>query len=357
MSEPEQLDDVASIRKRPGMYLGDVTNRAGTHHMAWEVLANAIDEYLAGRCTRIDLTMHSDGSLSVADDGAGISLEPDESDTSWLERVLTTLHDTATADGHSPHVHLRHFHVGLCMVSALSSSFSAEVRRDGQTWRIELERGRVTRPLGGIGPAVTTGTTVRFKPDDTVFAMPDFEVETVARRVRETSSLLPGLVTSFSCEGHEYGSEVKVAQLLESPRYGTREHREPVTGEARQRDAVARIAFEWRDWPSEPTVIGYCNLDVTPEGTHIDGFRQGLAEGLGRRDHRRVFDALSIGLNAVVSVLVIDPQYQGPTREKIASKEARAVVKEATARAIERAMASDKDLAGRITYLLTDAKQ
>lgn len=350
MSDTE-LDDIESIRKRPGMFVGDTTNRFGTHQMAWEVLANAIDQFLAARCTRIDVTMHSDGSLSVTDDGAGISLETDEEGRSWLERVLTTLHDTATADGHAPHVHLRRLHVGLCMVSALSSVFSVEVRRDGRTWRIELERGRVTKPLTAIGDATSTGTTVRFLPDDTVFAMPDFEVETVARRVRELSSLLPGLVTSFACEGHEYGAGLHVAQLLENHQ-GHRRHREPVTGEAHQGDASGRVAFEWRSWPSEPTVVGYCNLKVTPDGTHIDGFRRGLADALGRRDYRQVFEALKDGLDAVVSVLVIDPEYQGPTKSRIASTEARAVVREATRDAFERALESDPTLKQHIATLL-----
>ena len=137
----DELDDIASIRERPGMFVGDVRTRSATHQLVWEVLANAVDEHLAGRCTRIELTLHADGSVSVRDDGAGISLDVDESGTPWVERVLTTRHFTATADGHAPHVHLRpSHHVGLCMVSALSSSLSAEVRRDGEAWRIELER-------------------------------------------------------------------------------------------------------------------------------------------------------------------------------------------------------------------------
>ncbi len=351
MTEPA-TDDVEMIRARPGLFVGDVKSRAGTHDMAWEVLANAVDEHLAGRCARVDVVLHADGSLSVADDGAGISLEPHDSGVSWLEHVLTTLHRSATADDHAPHFHLRQWHVGLCMVSALSSSFSVEVRTGGETWRIETERGRVTRPLAPIGETTRTGTTVRFAPDPAVFTTPELEVESLARRVRELASLLPGLVTSFSCERREHGPGVTVAPLLESPAHGGRVHRGAIAGEARHGETVARVAFEWCAWPSQPTVVGYCNLDVTPEGTHIEGFRQGLAEGLGRADYERVYDALAPGLHAVVAVLVVDPRYQGPTRERIGSVEARLVVKEATARAVERAVASDPDLAATIAERL-----
>ena len=165
--------------------------------------ANSVDEHLAGRCTCVEVTMHADGSLSVSDDGAGISLEADEAGVSWLESVLTTLHKTPTADGHAPHVHLRTSHIGLCMVSALSSSLSAEVRRDGQTWRIELQQGRVTKKLTQVGPAETSGTTIRFRPDPVIFAMPEFELEAVTRRVRELAGLLPGLTTRFSADRYE----------------------------------------------------------------------------------------------------------------------------------------------------------
>lgn len=344
MSE-EPLDDVASIRKRPGMYVGDVWSRQGTHQLLWEVLANAIDEHLAERCARVDVILHADGSASVSDDGAGISIDADESGVPWLEKVLTTLHHTATADGHAPHVHLRRCHVGLCMVSALSSSLTAEVRVDGRAWRIELERGRVVKGLTAMGPTAATGTTVRFTPDETVFAMPDFEVESIVRRVREISSLLPGLTTSFACERQEYDAELSVVDLLDSAELGPRMHERAIVGEARQGETVARVAFEWREWLTGPRITAYCNLDVTPQGTHIEGFQQGLANALGRRDHRRIFEALSLGLNAVVTVQVIDPQYQGPTREKIAAKEAREVVREATARALEAALESDPALA------------
>ena len=173
----------------------------------------------------------------------------------------------------------------------------------------------------------------------------------MARRVRELAALLPGLVTRFSCEGHEWGRDAGMEQLLESSDHA-RVHERPVTGEARQGDARARVAFEWRDWPPAPRILGYCNLDPAHAGTHIEGFRRGLAEGLGGRDPGRVFEALSGGLAAVVSVLVIDPEYQGPTRERIGSEEARAVVAEATAKALRRALASDPELARRITARL-----
>lgn len=349
MTKLSDLDDVELIRTRPGMFVGG-TDRTGMHVLIWEVLANAIDEFLAGRCSRIDLTLHSDGSVSVTDDGPGILVECDEQGTSWLEQVLTTIHDTATADGHAPHVHLSPFHTGLCLVSALSSSLSVEVRRDGQTWRIELEAGRVSRPLISTGAAATTGTTVRFKPDATIFEETELDVETIARRLRELSCLLPGLTTSFSCEPRPYG-DMGLVDLIRPP-HGTRQHRKPVIGEARSGPSIARVAMEWRNWPGEPSVVAYCNLDLIPKGAHIEGFERGLAEAFGRHDYRKVFDAISRGLHAVINVLVIDPEYRGPIREKIASKEARAVVQEATARALERALVSDHALRERLLAAL-----
>lgn len=351
MSGGENLDDVASVRKRPNMYVGDTGSRAGTHQLFLEVLANAVNEHLTGRCSRIDVTLHRDGSATVTDDGAGISVAPDERGVPWLERVLTTLHDTPTADGHA--VHLRRLaHVGLCMVSALSSQLSVEVRREGRAWRIELERGRVTVPLRAIGPARGTGTTVRFRPDETLFRCPELEAEVVAREVRQLSALLPGSTISFACEGQRYGTDLGVADLLSGARFSDRELWRPITGEARIGDAVGRVAFEWRRWTRETTVVGYCNLDPTPEGSHVEGFRRGLARALGRPDPRALFEALSPGLDAVVSVLVVDPTFRGPTRERIRSTEARDVVEEATARALEAALAEDAELREQITELI-----
>jgi DNA gyrase subunit B len=343
--EEASLDAVAVIRKRPGMYVGDVHDGSGLHHMVSELLANALDQVLAQRCTRIDVILHADDSISVRDDGPGISVSPHEPRTSWIERVLTTLHRTPTADGHSPHIHLAPAPIGLCAVVALSSTCVVEVRREAQTWRIELAQGRVATPLTLVGPADTTGTSFRFKPDPTIFASVELDLELIARRVRELSSLVPGLETTFACEEKRFRADLGLVDLLRHGLRGAAEHDRPILGEARHGDTTARVAFEWCHWPDGPTIKAYCNLERTPRGAHIEGFRHGLAKALGRRDHRRVFDKLSRGLHAVIAVDVVDPEYEGPTREKLNSKTAREAVREATATALTDALASDERIA------------
>lgn len=328
----ENITAVGLVRKRPEMYAGNTKTAEAPHHLLSLVLAHVAGEHLAGRCKRMDVTMHADGSISVSDDGPGISVEVDENGTSWLESILTRMHDLNN-DDYAPHVHLRGYRIVLFVVSALSSSLSAEVRRDGQTRRIELEQGRVTKKLTMVGPADTSGTTIRFKLDATFFAMPELEVERVARRVRELSGLLPNLTTNFSCERRGYTSANGVVELLalidtSGPRHG------PATGDAQGEEASAQVAFQWSEESDETHVAAYCNLDDVAEGTHIDGFRRGLADALGREDSVQVYEALSPGLGAVVSVLVIDPNYTSRPF-KVASKEAFAVVREATKRALD----------------------
>lgn len=331
-----QTQDTAAVRKRPGMFVGDTDSRAGTEAMFSEVLANSLDEVLAGRCTQLDVTLHSDGSVSVVDNGAGIAIDPDESGTPWIERVLTTLHTTATADGHAPHIHLRRNHTGLCMVAALSSSLCVEVRRGGQRWRMETEKGIPTGALKALGPCDTTGTTVRFRPDSSIFAQPVLLAETVSRRLRELSAFVPGLRTSFACEPQVLEPGDGIEGLI--PR-----GRSLVRGSAQRGHTTAQVAFSWTG--GETTgVVGYCNLRRTPRGAHIEGFRRGLAAALGRRDYAKVYKALSPGLNAVVSVFVVDPTYRNPTPEHLISKDALAVVKEATAMAFREALSSDPRL-------------
>jgi DNA gyrase subunit B len=350
----QSIDDIDSIRKRPGMYIGDVHDGSGLHHMIWEVLANALDQFFAGRCTRVDVTLHSDGSISVRDDGAGISVAAVETGTPWLEHILTTFHQTPTADGHAPHFHLVPFRVGLCVVSALSSLFSVEVRRDGRTWRIETAHGRVTSRLTPSGPAETTGTTVRFTPDSAIFTTLGFDAGLVVRRLREISSLVPRLTTSFSCEPLVFEANLGLADLLKHPRPNA-EHEHPVIGEARHGHTIARVAFAWCSYPREPSIRGFCNLELIPQGAHLDGFRFGLAKAFRRRDHRRVFDALSRGLNAVLSVDILDPTFEGPTKERLTSIDARNVVRDATARALEHVLVSDPQVARAVAARLKPA--
>lgn len=325
----EVIDGIGCVQKRPEMYVGDPDSPASIYQMAHFVIINAIDEHLAGRCTSMHVTMHADGSLGVCDDGPGVSLATDEEGTSLLERVLSKSPLTSKPwPANMSHVVLNPYY-SIGVASALSSSLSAEVRQDGQTWRIELERGRVSEKLAMVGPANTSGTTIRFSPDASVFAVPEFEVEKVACRVRELSALLPRLTMRFSCESYEYTSSGRgVVELL-------RGRGRAATGEAQRGPSSAQVAFQWSEESDETLVTAYCNLDAVAEGTHIDGFRQGLADALGREDHEAVYETLSPGLGAAVSVLVTDPAYRWPTYSSLASKEAFGVVREATMSALE----------------------
>ncbi|MFK8000401.1 MAG: hypothetical protein AB8H86_12435 [Polyangiales bacterium] len=341
----EVIDGIGCVQKRPEMYVGDPDSPASLYQMAHFVIINAIDEHLAGSCTSMHVTMHADGSLSVCDNGPGVSLATDEEGTSLLEKVLSKSPLTSKPwPANKPHVLLNPYY-SIGIASALSSSLSAEVRQDGQTWRIELERGRVSKKLAMVGSADRSGTTIRFAPDASVFAEPEFVVEKVAYRVRELSALLPRLTMRFSCEGYEYASSGRgVVELLSG-------HGSTATGDAQHGPSSAQVAFQWSDGSDETHVAAYCNLDAVAEGTHIDGFRQGLADALGREDSAQVYEALAPGLGAVVSVLVIDPAFRCPTYSYLGSKEAFAVVREATMSALEADLALRQYLKARLKTL------
>lgn len=324
------------------MWIGDPHSRQGTHHLIWEVLANSVDEFLAGRASKIDVILHADSSVSVHDDGAGISLKQGKDGLSWLEEVLTTFHSTATADGHAPHVHLRRHQVGLVAVSALSSALRVDVHSAGAHFAIELARGVVVKPLHELGPSSQTGTVLRFTPDPSIFAYPRPDAERVAQRVRELSMLLPGLQTTISVEAYEYPASYSIAEFLR-PQFSKDEL---IVGEYSEGSTVGRVAFAWsQGYDAKPAVRGYCNLDEVPSGSHLEGFRRGLAAGLDRRDGDKVYNALAVDLNAVVSALVIDPAFYGPTHERLISSEAEHVVHVATADALRRAREEQPGLA------------
>ena len=178
------------------MYVGDVDDGSGLHHMVWEVLANSIDELLAGHCTTIDVTILPDGAVAIEDDGRGIRVD-DTDGVPFAERALTTFHDTPTMDGHAPHEHLGLRGVGLFAVCALSRYVLLEAYREGAYFKQRFERGVAVSALERLGATNRSGTRLTFLPDSEVFRSTWIDPGLVAAKLRELSFLLPGLKLSL----------------------------------------------------------------------------------------------------------------------------------------------------------------
>jgi len=380
------LEGLEAVRKRPGMYIGSTDSR-GLLHCVWEIIDNAVDEGLAGHCTRIDVTLHPDGSVEVRDDGRGIpvDIEP-RTGLSGVELVFTRLHAGGKFGGGSYSASGGLHGVGASVVNALSSRLDVEVDRGGSTLAMSFRRGEPGRFLdvGPAGPQAqfepfvdhselrvlakvkrgTTGTRVRFWADRQVF-LPDATVtfDELATRARQTSYLVPGLAVHVTDErGSEPVREVfvhhggiteyveflsadpPVSPILRLTGSGTFTETVPVLDERGQmhpreveRECVVDVALRWGTG-YETEVRSFVNIIATPKGgTHLGGFEQGLLKCLReqvRANARRLKaadakiekdDALE-GLSAVVSVRLAEPQFEGQTKEVLGTAAVRGIV-------------------------------
>ncbi len=345
------LEGLEAVRKRPGMYIGS-TDARGLHHLIWEVVDNAVDEHLAGHAMRIGVTLTRDGGVEVTDDGRGIPVEkhPKERQPA-VEVVLTKLHAGGKFDQQSYAVSGGLHGVGVSVVNALSERTEVEVSRDGARHRILFKRGKRTKALERIGATRKTGTVVRFWPDPEIFDALDFDVDTVATRMRETALLNPGLRIDLfderpGCKRTETFSFKKgladfVAgllgddeALLAKPVTITREER--VDGKSLACD----IAINWQAVGFDERMRSYVNIIRTADGgTHEEGFRKAITGTLNRwgdankafrkSDPKLTGDALREGMVAVVSVKMPDPQFEGQTKGKLGSAVMRGFVERA----------------------------
>lgn len=324
------------IRKRPGMYVGDVHDGSGLHHLLWELVGNALDEHLAGHASRIRVSIEGD-LMEVEDDGRGMPVEMTHLGLPFLELSLTRLHHGPTLDGHQPHVHVSPsgFGLGLAVVNALAAELEVEVRRNGFAWRQRFERGVAVSPLERGERSERTGTRIRFRADRTIFHEPSFERSAIRERLQELAIWNPSL--TFDLMGERISEPRGTARWIERM---AAEH--DVAGEldvfvtrAARNDVWVEIAAAWSPGPCWE-LRSFVGQNCTPEGgTHERGFWRGLVAALIQRRPRaftrapraaRLRQRLAPGLLGVVHVGLRHPRFGAPTRARLESTEAMAAV-------------------------------
>jgi DNA gyrase subunit B len=338
------LEGLSAVRKRPGMYIGS-TDTHGLHHLVNEVVDNAIDEVLAGVCTEIVVTLHEDGSCSVRDNGRGIPVEEHPKyHRPTLEIVMTVLHAGSKFDRSTYKVSGGLHGVGVHVVNALSEWFEVRVRRDGHEYFQRYEHGAPVAPLKVVGDASDTGTEARFKPDGAILETSAFDAETVRRRLKELSFLNPGVTIRFKDERtgktdefHHAGGITEFVEDLDQS--STALFRPPVYIHAKRDSTDIELALQYTDGYNETTLAFVNNIHTVDGGTHVVGLRAALTRTLNEYARKRGFvkgdsegltgEDVREGLTCVLSVKVLEPQFEGQTKAKLGNSEVKGQVESA----------------------------
>ena len=335
------LEGLEAVRMRPSMYIGSTSER-GLHHLVYEVVDNSIDEALAGYCSKIDVTIHTDNSITVSDNGRGIPVDMHESGRPAIEVVLTVLHAGGKFGEGGYKVSGGLHGVGVSCVNALSSKMSVEVKRDGKINHIAFERGNITEPLTVIGDCDDTGTTVTFLPDNEIFPKTIFNYDTLKHRLRELAFLNPGITINLKDERLEDKSdnfhfEGGIRSFVEHlNRKKEKINPTPIYFNGKKDDTLVEIAVQYNDSYQENVFSFVNNINTEEGGTHLVGFKAALtrvANDFAKKQNllKNSDSALSgedvrEGLTAVISLKVRDPQFEGQTKTKLGNAEVRTIV-------------------------------
>jgi len=336
------LEGVDAVRKRPAMYIGDVSVR-GLHHLVYEVVDNSVDEAMAGYCKTIVVTVHVDNSVTVSDDGRGIPVDIHKGEKKpAVEVVLTTLHAGGKFDHRSYKVSGGLHGVGVSVVNALSEWLEVEVKRDGKVHHQEYEKGKTASKLTVVGKAKTTGTTVTFKADKEIFNCPiEYSYETLSNRLRELAFLNKGLKIKIIDERSEKENEfqfdggvISFVEYLNKNKEAL--HKKVIYFEGAKDDVTCEIALQYNDGYSENIFSFVNNINTIEGGTHLSGFKSALTRVVNQycknknmlkeSDVSIAGEDIREGLTVVISVKVPNPQFEGQTKTKLGNSEVEGIV-------------------------------
>jgi DNA gyrase subunit B len=347
------LEGLEAVRKRPAMYIGDIGIK-GLHHLVYEVIDNSIDEAITGYCTKIDVVILEDGSVSVSDDGRGIPTGMMEKEKkSALEVVMTVLHAGGKFDKDSYKVSGGLHGVGVSCVNALSNHLSAVIMREGNIFKQEYEKGKPVTAVEIIGKSDRSGTSITFKPDGTIFQTTEFNFEILSARLRELAFLNKGILLTIKDKRElvddgnggtpryeEFRSEAglkEFVEYLDSNRERLIEKIIHITSD--KTEIPVEIALQYNNSFSENVHSYVNNINTIEGGTHLAGFRRGLtrtlkkyAEDSGATTKLKFDingDDFREGLTAIISVKVAEPQFEGQTKTKLGNSEVMGAVDQA----------------------------
>jgi DNA gyrase subunit B len=353
------LKGLEAVRRRPAMYIGDVSTR-GLHHLVYEVVDNSIDEALAGYCRNILVKINKDGSVSVIDDGRGIPTGiHKEEKRSALEVVLTVLHAGGKFDKNTYKVSGGLHGVGVSVVNALSEWLEVTVRRDGKIWYQKYKKGdpvAAVKVIGAMNKSDKSGTTVTFLPDGTIFKNRTFKFDTLAERLRELAFLNPEVVLEITDlrnkqeqteKFHYRGGLVEFVKYIDSTRPAIMKKVFYAKGEGSDengRTVEVEAAFQYNDQYSENVLSYVNNINTHEGGTHLVGFRTAITRSLNTfasKNNLIKDDKIQLtgedfkeGLTAVISVKVPEPQFEGQTKTKLGNSEIKSLVESAVGSAL-----------------------